>query len=930
MVQPYRRETGTASVRAGGVAVGVWLALQAPAYGFPDHPPHAAGAPAALAAPAASTDSTVRLGVLANGLRYAIVRTTNAPGRVSLRLRLAVGSLSEGDAERGFAQLLARAPFDGTRSAPNGELGEMAKAHGLSFTADANADAAAEATTFSLDLATSDASTLEAAVALLWGAIGDPTLAQSDLDTEWATVVAHEHASNDLANRIFRARLAFLLEGQRPANAVGGQGDALAPRKLKRGPVAAFHARFYRPDRAVLVVAGDVDVDTMEQRIRAGFASWRASGPAGANPDAGPIEHRGPQAHVRVEPGAPASVQISWVAPPDPTPDGPDRRRQDAVQRLAFGVLNGRLAALAETDGAPFESAAAFQETLFGVARITSLLMNVEPDHWRDALAAADQAQRGVIAFAPTSAELAAARAAVEADLKDSADTASTRPPALIADVVAANLAAGETLTTPAEDLAAFDAATAGVTSDQITATLKDAFTGEGPLLFVSSPAAIDGGDAAIERTYIAAHGQPVAPPAARSATPNAFRDFGEPGRIADQRDVIDLDTVFIRFENGDRLIIRPTKLKDGEVSVKVRVGGGLSALPADRTPPVWALPTLVDGAPVKIGLEDDALTLTGVAARDDFDSLLRTLATPIVAPVWRQDAFDRLQRATTAEMAKDDTTALGVFRLALASLSHGGDRRWTSPDVAGVAATTLAAAERSLDPLLANGQVEVIVVGDITEEKAFDAVAATFGALPARPPPLPRVPLADATRLAGETVLLTHKGASDDGLAAIVWPTDDFFADPREARIVEVLTRILRARLVDTGVEPHAEILASMTLPHVGFTSVYLQGPPARLDSLLAREASVAGDLRTREVGSDELASAKAWLQEAEDKGRRSNSRWLDLLSGTQDDARRLTAIRSQSALLERITPADIRAAAQRYLRAEPATRIEVRPAGS
>lgn len=933
MIQPNRRAPGARRRWPAGAAVSLSLVLSTPALGFPHLSPHAAGRPPGLtpsAPSAASPDAPMRAGVLANGLRYAIVRTSNEPGKVSLRLRMAVGALSETDEERGFAQLLARAPFDGTKPSPGGDLSEVAKAHGLSFSADGNADAQAEATTFSLDLATADPATLEVALALLRGAAGEPRLGQSDVDAEWATVIAHEHASNDLANRMFRARLAFLLEGQRPASAVGGLGDALVAHKVKRGAVAAFHARFYRPDRAVLVVAGDVDVEAAEKDIRAGFGAWRGAGTPGAAPDPGPIETRGIQARVRVEPGAPTSLQLAWVGPPDRTPDSGDKRRADAIQRLALGVLNRRLAAIADSDNPSFVSAAAFQETLFGAARVSSVLVNAEPGRWRAALAAADQAQRGAIAFPPTAEELAAARATVEADLKQSADTADTRPPALIADIVAADVMAGETITSPTEDLAAFDAATAAVTPEQIAAVLKDTFTGQGPLVFVSSPTAIDGGDAAVASAFAAIHSQPVTAPLAPSSNPRPLQDFGEPGKIAARRDVLDLNTVFIRFENGVRLTIRPTKLKDGEVAVKVRVGGGRMALPADRAPPVWALATLVDGAPAKISLEDDGLALSGVAARDDLDLLLRALAAPVMAPDWRQDAFDRRQKATVAETSKADMTAAGVFARDEASLARNGDGRWKCPDAAEVAAGTLGEARRSFDPLLAKGQIEVIVAGDITEDKAFDAVAATFGALPARPASTSPVPLAlQPGSSPGAPVVLRHKGSGDDGLAAMVWPADDVLADPRGAGIVEVLAEVLRARLAASGVQPDAAGMASRAASHVAFADVSLQGPPTQLDALLAREASAAADLRARDVGSDELARAKTTLEQAEGAARRANAHWLDLLSGAQDDARRLAAIRAYMALIERVTPADLRAAAQRYLREGAGLKVEVRPAG-
>jgi zinc protease len=932
MVQPHRKT----SLRAGVAVVGLSLTVCAQAHGFPDLLPHpakrpapaATGAPAPAPGPNVASDAGVRTGVLANGLRYAIARTTNLPGKVSFRLRVAVGSLSEADDERGFSQLLARAPFDGVKPAPDGALSDLARAHGLSFTADGNADVAAQATTFSLDLTANDSATLAAAVALMRGSVGEPKLAQGDVDNEWNTVVAHEHAANDLANRLFRARLAFLLEGQRPAVAVGALGDAL-PKKVKRGPIAAFHHRFYRPELTVLAVAGDVDVAAMEQSIRATFGAWRGLGAPGEPPSPGPIEQRGPQTRLLVEPGAPTSLQLSWVSEPDVTPDSSDRRGRDAVQRLALAVVNRRLAALADSAEPPFESAAAFQDTQFGAARVTGLLINAEPDRWRDALAGADQAERAAVSLGVNADELAGARAAVEADLTDAAANADTRPPAFIADTLAAALVAREAASTPAEDLAQFDLATANTTPDQIDAVLKDTFRGQGPLLFMSSPTQVQGGEAAVAAAFAGVEAQPVKPPVAPAPNPQAYRDFGEAGKIADRKDIIDLDTVFLRFENGVRLTLKSTKFKDGEVGVKVRVGGGLAALPGGRTPPSWALRTLVDGAPAAaITAEDDALALTGAAGRDDLETLLRTLATPIVAPAWRGEAFARAQAAQSSEIELQDRSAAAVLARALPGLAHGGDPRWAAPNVSAVRAATLGEARAPFEAMLANGPIEVIVVGDITEQKAIDAVAATFGALPARSPP-PAAPAAVAdTPASVSTIVLGDNGG--DGRAATLWPTEDASGDPRQARLAQLLAETLRGRLADTEVGPQGVGESSLAAPHSGLIGVILPGPAGQLDTLLAHEASVAADLRARDVGADELTRAKNELERSEERARETNAHWLDLLSGAQDDPRRLTAIRAFSASIERVTPDELHAAAQRYLGADAAMKIEVRPAGS
>ena len=44
--------------------------------------------------------------------------------------------------------------------------------------------------------------------------------------------------------------------------------------KLRR-----FYETYYRPNRALLVIAGDFNLDTMEQKIRDNFADWSASQP---------------------------------------------------------------------------------------------------------------------------------------------------------------------------------------------------------------------------------------------------------------------------------------------------------------------------------------------------------------------------------------------------------------------------------------------------------------------------------------------------------------------------------------------------------------------------------------------------------------------------------------------------------------------------
>src|SRR6202012_4844487 len=98
-----------------------------------------------------------------------------------------------------------------------------------------------------------------------------------------------------------------------------------------------------------------------------------------------------------------------------------------------------------------------------------------------------------------------------------------------------------------------------------------------------------------------------------------------------------------------------------------------------------------------------------------------------------------------------------------------------------------------------ANAPIEVDIVGDTTVDKAIEAVASTFGALPPRPAP-PAPSTAATTRFpapTAEPVVLTHNGRDDQAIGLVAWPTDDFLGDTQKARTLSLLGDLLEMRLV-------------------------------------------------------------------------------------------------------------------------------------
>ena len=899
-------------------------------------------------------DPAMRFGTLPNGLRYVVMKNATPGGQASLRLRIHAGSLNETPQEQGLAHLLEHMAFNGSTHVARGEMINMLERHGLAFGADTNASTSWDETVYKLDLPKADDDTVDTSMMLLREVAGNLLLDQAALDQEKGVVLSEERLRDTPGYRVLKASLGFTLEGQLAADRFPiGQPDVI--RNATHDQMAAFYRAEYRPQNAVLVAVGDFDPDAMEAKIKAKFGDWADAAPPRPAPDLGAPPRRTAQARVAVQAGAPEMLSMTWITAPDTAPDSAARRRRETIDSLGLSILNRRLDRLVRADDPPFISAGAYRTDAFHSARETVMQTTARPGEWNNALGAADQAVRQLLTYGVSPTELAQAIDASRTQLKASVDGAATRTTPAIAEDIVGTLGTPEVETSPAEDLALFEADVQGLTPDGVGAAMKTAFSGAGPLVFLSSAEPVEGGDAAVLKAYAAAEAAPVQAAQAEAALNWPYEDFGAIGKVAERRDVDDVDTVFVRFENGVRLTVKPTKFRDDQILVQVRVGDGRESLPTDRATPAWAASSAFPEAGLdqlsaqdldqvlrskivgrQFAIDDDDFDLAGTTHADDLEIQMQLLAAYVAHPGWRAASFERMRGAAPTYLNQLDATPAGVLNRDLGALLHSGDRRWGVPSRAEIAAQTPADFRALLQPALDKGSIEVVVVGDTTVEKAIDAVAATFGALPARPAPDAPV-LTPSIRFPGPTVtpvVLTHGGRADQAIGLIAWPTSDFLADTQQARTLNLLGDVLEMRLIDKirkeqglTYSPSAGHSPSQAFAGYGYLSALVEIPPARIDGFFKDVDAITADLRAKDITPDELVRAQTPAIDSLEKRRQTNEYWLAALGGAQTDPRRLAAIRTSEAQLQRVTAADIRKAAQTWLNDAKAWRLEVVP---
>lgn len=947
-------------MRALGAAVGVLAALVAtllfPGVGraFPSQWPQATSDLAA--------NPNVTFGTLPNGLRYAILHNVLPPGEVSMRLVIEAGSMQETHDQEGLAHMLEHMAFRGSTHVPDGEVIKTLERLGLRYGADTNAGTSQQQTLYRFDLAKSDAESVDTGLKFFREIASELTLSQDSLDSERRVVLAEERQRAGPGVAISAAQLAAEFPGHPYARPTIGRDEVIehaTPPQLR-----AFYDAYYRPERAVLVVVGDIDPATVEAKIKALYSDWRGRGPAGQDPPPYTPTGRVRTVVIDAQPGAQRTqLSLVWIPPYRASDQSRAGRIEQIVRSIGEAALSTRIGEMKLAAGAPFGAGGVGMYAIPDVSRgesmgalgVTDLSATIGI-----LMTAQRQATAGGLTQAEVDRVVTAARAELQREAAGSFSLPINTTPA-IATRLAGEAAAGQIDLNEQQRLDLFDAAMKGLTLERVIAVLRDQFVGEGPIVFFASDAPPPGDKAGVEAMLDKAAAAPLAAYVAPVAKPWTHTDFGTPGTLADRREVADLGVTMARFANGVRLTVKPSTASPGEVRVLVRFGhgrldqrrdrldasdmsmsllqlGGLSDLKNNEIAPA------VLGHSISMAAEvgDEAFAIgTGQtsAPAADLDLELQYLAATLTTPGWRTDVWASFL-ATGAQMEHGArATPDGAFDHDYRALLHPGDVRWVFNTAEQRASWTPEQARAFIEPILRRSNLEVIVVGDVTAEQAIGAVAKTFGALPKRED-LPEPPGTRDETFPAPTVKpveLHHQGRADQAIAEVSWPTTDRYAAWEDIAPTVILADILKQRVIDQlrtadgeTYSPRGGAEFSLVFPKWGRISVLVPCKPEAITRVYAAIDAIAADLAARPVTDDELQRAVRPEVETATRAQQQNGYWVAALAGAQTDPRRLDYIRQTLPRLSGVSAADVQRVARRWLRPDRAFRIEVTPAST
>lgn len=901
-------------------------------------------------------DPGYTFGRLDNGMRYIIRRNATPAGTALVRMRIASGALEETDTERGLSHYLEHMAFNGSTGVAEGEMIKLLEREGLAFGADTNASTGFEAITYMLNLPRNDDALLGTALMLMRETASELTISQDAVARERGVILAERRDRAGFALRNYEDNAAFLAPGARYANRLPiGTLEVLD--SATAAQIRALYSRTYTPANTVLVVVGDYPVDRVEAAIRVRFADWKPS-PAPAKPTAGPIDvDRKGLTDIHIDPALAESVTISRLAAWRDERDTVASRRAASLRGIGYAIINRRLARLARGADAPFRGASFGSGDIFEDARITSLSVNSADGEWTKGVIAATREVHQALSHGFTQAELDEQLANIRTGLENAVKAADTRSNAAFVGAALALVSDQRVPTTPEWALAEFTRLTPEITPDAVwQAVLADAAPLEEPLIRFEGRIAPEGGKAALRRAFADAMALPVAAPVDTGPLAFGYSDFGTPGTVVSDMVEPRLALRTIRFANGVRLTLRATDVRKDRVAFSMAVDGGDLMNTADaplRTYLASALASgglgkhsqdelssVLAGRSVSFGLsgDTDAFTSGGTTTPRDLLLQMQVLAATLTDPGYRHEGVERFRKNIDNFFNTLDSTPGRALGAASGAIISDNDPRFSLQPKAAFFALDYEALRAAIGDRLARGAIEIALAGDLDEDAAIAAVAATLGAVPPREAAF-NLRTENRTRrftaARGERVL-THKGEPDQALLQWQWPTTDD-SDLGETLRLDLLSRIVRLELTDRlreqlgqAYSPSAASQPSHYYPGYGS---FIIGASVAADQVAASRAaleSLIADLRSAPLDADVIARARKPYLEEYGNILKDLGGWIGLAARAQSEPQRLARFVAAPAIMAAITPEDIHRTALRYLVPGGAVEFVVLPEAS
>jgi zinc protease len=861
-------------------------------------------------------DARVVWGKLENGFRYALLPHSGVPGRVTLQLVVLAGSLDERPDELGIAHYIEHLAFGGSKNFKAEDMVSLFQRLGVEYGSDVNAITTFDYTAFRLDFRENDPALINEGMRLFRDFGDGVSFEPRIIEQERRVVLAELRNRNTLSGQQQQASLPVVFRGlQFPQRGPGGSEAQIA--KFTREQFLGFYRRNYRPDLMILVGAGDFDPNTLAGVVRTTFGDMaRPREPIPARVE-GRLDVRGLRAGVfRISGVGSASAEVASVIPYVPKPDSREAHVERQRREFVMNVFAERLRTQM-TEGLGGE--AVYEELLgYGVAMAST---QVPAKAWATGVNALDQMVRLTLERGLDTSDLFEHR---KRQLKMAAhmlDQLPTLDPGMLCEALTESITShvvfpgfNQRFTWMREWLERFTPQEAQQVFRSMWQPATMAFHVSGGV-----DMELTGDKVVQEVTKERRHGLANVMPRQHRETPFVLPKFSTPTQVVESRELSTLGAKLMRFGNNVRLNFITNRQEPGLLHAVVRVGTGLLEMPGNKPAlKEFGLNTLMSSGAVHFRPEQlnrlleerlldfsfdvgdrDAFTFRGAMAAEQLEAFLGIVADFLHAPQFNSYVH-REERMRAAVGRASSTMGMGEGMRGLTDHLFKGDARFTWGSPKDYLSMSVLDVKRWMEPSLANGYVEVTIVGDVPEQSAVSAMSRTLGAL------RPRA-AAKATATPPKQVEVTAPpgftriefvGEQNVGLVVSTWPcTAELHV--RDQAAMQLLAKILELRVrtelrenLGLAYSPSAEFQPYDGFPTFSMLRAQIDCAPNDTPRVGPLIQKIGDDLAREGVREGEFVGARGILKSQLRRAFRENSFLIDVLMRAQERPKEIEEI--------------------------------------
>lgn len=545
-------------------------------------------------------DPEVRYGKLDNGLTYYIRHNEQPKQRAEFHIAQAVGAILEEDHQNGLAHFLEHMAFNGTQHFPGKGIINYFESVGVNFGGNINAYTSIDETVYRLsDVPTYREGIVDSALLVMHDWSCGLLLLEEEIDAERGVILEEWRTGRTASRRIWKEMNAKMYPGTQYAKR-DVIGDTAVINNFAYQALRDYYHKWYGPDNQAIIVVGDINVDSIEAKIKALWADVPRRANYGERPIYTVNHNDKPLVAIVTDKEAEGS-RVTMEYKFDQLPEAMQGTAQEymlnLVRELACDMLNNRFSELSQDPKASFTGAgcqygeaAKKMDAFYGIVIPKE---GRETEAFNDLLFQLEKMHR----YGFTNAELERVKSEKMNSMEKYFNERNTRRNITLARECIRHFEDGESMPGAQWEYDFVQAVLPLVSLETVNNVAK-ALIHANPTIAISGPEK-EGVNIPSEETILAAiAGQSdlaIEAPVEEVIDTELVKKAPHKGKIKSFRENEEIEATEWVLSNGIKVVFHPTDFKADEILMQAFSKGGLSQVKTEDLPSAEAATSLIE-----------------------------------------------------------------------------------------------------------------------------------------------------------------------------------------------------------------------------------------------------------------------------------------------------------------------------------------------